>query len=62
MEGLGVTANVIAVVEISDRTDIEWVLQETANLKNTAEAVQRLLEGGKADKLQTSQKLLAAAI
>ncbi|KAK1840385.1 Vegetative incompatibility protein HET-E-1-like protein 7 [Colletotrichum chrysophilum] len=76
MDGLGIAANVIAVVELSVKVasiclqyskgvknasdDIVRVTQELNNLKVTAEGASRLLEGPYGAKLETSHQLLGA--
>jgi hypothetical protein len=76
MEGLGVAASVIAVVELAAkvaslcvdyscavkhaRADIERLRQRTDSLKATLEGTQRLLERPDGARLATSQKLREA--
>lgn len=73
MEGLGIAANVIAVIELSAKvaslcleyssavkrakSDIQRLLHELGTLKITLEGVRQLLESPNGGRLQTSQRL-----
>lgn len=76
MEGLGIAANVIAVVDMAAKivaqcykygqevrkakSDIDTVQTEIIILKGIAESVQRLLRGCNGDRLATSHQLQTA--
>lgn len=73
MEGLGIAANVIAVIELSAKvaslcleysravrrakSDIQRLLHELSTLKVTLEGARQLLESPNGGRLQTSQRL-----
>ncbi|KAG7411973.1 hypothetical protein Forpe1208_v009375 [Fusarium oxysporum f. sp. rapae] len=76
MEGLGVVANIIAVVDLSTkvatlcfqyskevssaRADIERLRKQVQNLATALQATQRLVEGNKGLALSTSQDLIGS--
>ncbi|KAH7168414.1 kinesin light chain 3 [Fusarium sp. MPI-SDFR-AT-0072] len=76
MEGLGVVANIIAVVDLSTkvatlcfqyskevssaRADIERLRKQVQNLATALQATQRLVEGNKGLELSTSQDLIGS--
>lgn len=77
MEGIGVAANIIAVVDLSAkvaswcyqygkdvknaRSDIDRLRGEATNLNEVATGAQKLLEGPNGNQLDTSKQLLSAA-